>query len=401
MIIGEFCDVFPPETDGVGVVCRRYTEGLDALGNECWYVAPGGAKEAPVPFRTLLFRSLRIPRMAYRFGFPFFDRSFIKKLDAVAFDVCHAHSPFLAGRIARRVARRRGVPLVATFHSKYYDDFLKETHSRLLARIGVRYVVSFFNQCDAVYTVSRQAAEVLRSYGYQGELRVLPNGTEEWNPSGTAEEYLSTLLGPNYPKEPLFLFVGQQNWKKNIRLILDAFALYREKNGAGRLLLVGQGPDLHAIRTYAGKIGVGDATFFTGQISDRDLLLRIFAAADLFLFPSLYDTFALVVREAAIAGTPSIVAEGSCAAEDVEDGKNGFLCRPDDPEDMEAVIEKALPLAREVGEIARTTLPRPWPEILSEIGSHYVALAEEKKNDLSRKSKRRKRKKKTKGAIVS
>lgn len=394
MIIGEFCDVFPPETDGVGIVCRHYTEGLSSLGHDCFYIAPGSSKSPAVSFRTLLFRSFRIPRLVYRFGLPFFDRAFIKKLDATPFDICHAHSPFLAGLAARRAAKKHGVPLIATFHTKYYDDFRKETHSRLLAKIGVRYVVSFFEKCDAVYTVSTPAAQTLRSYGYRGEIRVLPNGTDEWTPAGTADEYLSSLIGPTYREEPLFLFVGQQNWKKNIRLILHAFALYRQKYGKGHLLLVGQGPDLHAIRSYAKKIGIAKKTFFGGQVSDREHLMQIYAAADLFLFPSTYDTFSLVVREAAMAGTPSVVAEGSCAAEDIRDGQNGFLCRLE-PESLLAAMERALPLSEEVGKAARQTLPHPWPDILAAAEADYAALAEKKKADmLSEKPGQKKRPKK-------
>ena len=79
--------------------------------------------------------------------------------------------PYIA---ARHIARRRGIPLVATFHSKYYDDVLKATHSRLLAWLGVKYILSFYNSCDEVWAVNESTGQVLREYGYKGPMAVMP-----------------------------------------------------------------------------------------------------------------------------------------------------------------------------------------------------------------------------------
>ena len=376
MIIGQFCDVFPPELDGVGTVVKNYARCLSAGEDTAFYIAP--RNDDPVgnrPFPCLFFGGIKLPGEPYRVGIPSIDFDFKKTVDGMRFDVVHAHSPFGAGRAARRVARKQGIPLVATFHSKYYDDFLAKTHSKTLAKLGTKIVVDFYHTCDEVWAVNEATGEVLRSYGYRGPLRVMPNGTDPWEPEGTADAKIREIFGEK--EGPLFLFVGQHNWKKNIKTVLDAVALYK-KEAPCRMLFVGQGPDKEAIEAYTKELGLADVTHFYGHTANREELMQLYAAADLFLFPSIYDNAPMVVREAAAAGTPSILVRGSCAAEGTEDGVNAFHC-DDSAESLAAAIKAALPRACEVGERAKATIPMLWDTVLSMARARYCELIEEKK----------------------
>jgi len=115
---------------------------------------------------------------------------------------------------------------------------------------------------------------------------------------------------------------------------------------------------------------------FTGHIGEPDALNALYRRADLFLFPSLYDTSGLVVREAAAMGTPSVVVRGSSAAECVEAGVSGYLCR-DDSADLARVVREALAdpeaLAR-VGAKARETIPIPWTRLVDDVLERYARL---------------------------
>lgn len=375
MVIGEFCDVFPPELDGVGTVVKNYARCLCEAGDTAYYIAP--RNEDPVgnrPFPLLLFKSIRMPGEPYRVGLPLLDGDFNRTTRELRFDIVHAHSPFGAGRAARRIARRQGIPLVATFHSKYYDDFLAKTHSRTLARLGTKIVVDFYNTCDEVFAVNEATAEVLRSYGYGGRLRVMPNGTDPWEPAGRADKEIRKLFGK--AEGPLFLFVGQHNWKKNIRTVLDAVALFHKEQPC-RMLFVGQGPDADAIKAYTKELGIEDVCRFLGHVADRESLMQIYAEADLFLFPSLYDNAPMVVREAAAAGTPSILVRGSCAAEGTEDGVNAFHCE-NGAVSLKNVMVAALPRAASVGECARRTIPVLWQTLIADVRTRYLELIAEK-----------------------
>ena len=91
------------------------------------------------------------------------------------------------------------------------------------------------------------------------------------------------------------------------------------------MVFIGSGADAREVQDYCGEIGIGDKCMFPGAIRDREVLRAWYCRADLFLFPSTFDTNGLVVREAAACSLGSVLIRGSCAAEGVTDGRNGLL----------------------------------------------------------------------------
>lgn len=378
MKVGQFSDTFLPVVDGVGRVVSYYAQGLAELVEACYVITPQQKDfDAQNPtYKVVEYRGIALPKLQqYRVGLPAFDGRYLSRMATLQLDIAHAHSPFVAGREAVRYARRKGIPLVATFHSKYYDDFYQVTHSSSLAKLGTKFVVDFFSKCDQVWAVSRSTAEVLRSYGYEGTIEVVENGTDrkEPDPEGVrlADEHYG--LGD----EPVLLFVGQMNWKKNIRRILEAVEILVKKQGRKlRLVLAGQGPNEQEIRALSMSMGLDHAVVYPGHISDQRLLQGLYARADLFVFPSLYDNAPMVVREAAAVGTPSLLALGSSAAEVLRDLENGLLAK-DTSQDMADRIGWALDhpdKLREIGIAARLTIPRPWKDIIAEVRERYEDL---------------------------
>jgi len=373
MIIGEFCDVFPPETDGVGMVVKSYAEELTKMNQHCYYVAPKAPNCTAVhSFPTFQYLSIGLNGSTYRAGIPQIDISFRKKIKKIDFDILHAHSPFSAGREAMRIAKKRNIPLVGTFHTKYYDDFYKATKSKLISNTCIKYVLEFYNACDEVWAVNHATADVLREYGFKKEIRVMPNGTNLWHPTEEAIKAVSEKYNIS-EEEHLFLFVGQQNWKKNIRNILHAVQIYATENQNFKMIFAGKGPDEEEIKELAKELGLRKKVIFTGHITDRNLLMSLYARADLLVFPSPYDNAPMVVREAAAAGTPSILLKDSCSAEGITHGYNGFLCE-NTPKSIADCIVDALPYAKQVGEKARETIPLPWNVVVQNALSRYREL---------------------------
>ena len=144
------------------------------------------------------------------------------------------------------------------------------------------------------------------------------------------------------------------------------------------LLLAGDGPDRGNLEKLAGDLDIRDRTGFLGFIRAGEELHSLYALSDLFVFPSIYDNAPMVVREAATNETPSVLIRGSCSAEGIEDGMNGFLCE-NSPEDIARTIQEALPKAREAGRAARRTIPRPWDEIMTDVVRKYQALIDRKR----------------------
>ena len=381
MRIGEFSDSFLPIVDGVGTVVYHYVTQMAQKGHQTYAVAPMDAMgfRGGYPFEILDYKSFPVPGMKnYRMGTPALDRHFNRRLRAVKLDIVHVHSPFIAGRVGMRCARRRNVPIVGTFHSKYYDDFLQKTGSKALASAGARYVARFYSRCDEVWAVTKSSAETFRDYGYKREIFVMPNGTDVRPlPAGTVEAASRRFeLGP----EPVLLFVGQMNWKKNIRLTLQVAARLKASGYRFQLVLAGQGPHKDEILTTARQLGLDDRLIYVGHVSDPELLDGLYARAELFCFPSIYDNGPLVVREAAAVGTPSVTVRGSSAAEGIEDEVNGYLCE-NDVDDMFRVVSAALSNPQRlaaVGEKARQTIPLPWSKLVDTVLERYQRLIDAK-----------------------
>ena len=377
MLIGQFCESYPPTVDGVGRVMYSYCQHLDALGHRALYVAPKNRKHTkPADLETLLYGGMKVPGEVYHAGIPVLDPVYCGAVSGLRFDLLHAHSPFFAGREARRLARRDGAPLVATFHSKYYDDFLKATHSEHLAKAVVKYIVRFYHTCDEVWAVNRQTGDVLREYGYKGEIVVMPNGTDPFALTDDARREARR----RYPVQegvPALIFTGQQNFKKNPDSVLRACALLKQAGHPMRLLMVGAGPDLQKLKALTETLGLSREVLFTGFLGERDILMALYERADLMVFPSLYDNAPMVVREAAVMGTPSLLIEGSCAAEGIIHGQNGYLCK-NSPEAIADAILAALGTAQTVGAEAKRTIPIPWDRLILQVEERYRALIQRK-----------------------
>ena len=98
----------------------------------------------------------------------------------------------------------------------------------------------------------------------------------------------------------------------------------------------------------------------------------------MFLFPSTYDTSGIVVKEAAACDCPALLVEGSCSAEGVTHGGNGFLCQ-DTVESIAQGIAAALPDAAAVGEQAKQTIPIPWDRLMKDVLGRYERLIDMKR----------------------
>ncbi len=379
MRIIQFSDSFIPIMDGVGNVVYRYAVNFGKKGHESYVVAPqtNTGYRGNYPFEMIDYVGVPLWKMnSYTVGTPKMDSHFKKRLQMIEADIVHVHSPFMAGQAGMSYAKKRKVPVIGTFHSKYYDDFLQVTGIELLAEAGVKIVVDFYEKCDEVWAVSESSAQTLKDYGYKGQVRVMPNGTDtkEILPEKVIEIKEKLGIGT----ESILLFVGQMNWKKNIETTLRAFAML---NGDLKLVLAGRGPHEAEIKALAEKLGISDRVIMPGHITDSDLLNALYSSAQLFLFPSIYDNGPLVVREAAAAGTPSVVVRGSSAAECVKDGVNGLLCE-NDPANLAMVVQKALLDERELeamGKRAKMTIPIPWSSIAEDVLWEYKRVIERTK----------------------
>ena len=379
----QFIDTFYPHIDGVVRTVDQYASRL--AGEGCTVFAPRARAyraqaEDDFPYEVVRTQELRLPFVDYGYPLPEFSAGLKAKIETGGYALFHAHSPFMLGRYAVRLGRELGVPVVATFHSKYYDDFQRVTGSKKLAATVTRGIVRFYESADAVWTVSPGAAATLRGYGYRGEITVIPNGTDR-SPLPDREERVRAAREKfQLPADKhLLLYVGQMVWQKNLRQVLDSFRLLCRESDEYRLVMVGSGFYEKQIRDYAGELLESGRVLFTGRIADPTELKAVYSACDLFFFPSLYDTFSLVVREAAAMELPSLLVRGADAADGVIDGENGYL-EENDAARLAAKIRRIFAdeaALRAAGVRAAQTLPVSWDEVLERVKAQYARVIED------------------------
>ena len=379
----QFTDAYYPTVDGVISVVKNYTTQLNKR-DVCSIAAPSASRKSNYVdadgFEVVRCKAMPAPE-GYRNALSAFDGKFKKEMLAKDVDIIHAHSPFEIGRTAARLAKKKGVPLVATLHTQYHQDFERVLGKRNpLVKFMIRYIMSVFKKADSVWTVSNASKAYLHRYGYKGEIRVIRNATDYVYPENAKE--LSDKIKKLHNlenQENIFVFVGRMAKYKNLLLLCDALKIVKDNNKDFKMLFVGGGFDLDEIIGYAKNIGIADKCIFTGNVGNRNDLQGYYLASDLLIFPSTFDMASIVQVEASAHKKPAVVVKGSCSAEQIIDNENGFLCE----ESAESLAQKLIELCsnpqlvKDAGIKAYETLYRTWDMVGQEVANAYREIIEE------------------------
>lgn len=376
-MFGIFNDCFPPIMDGVSLTAQNYAYWLHKkTGNVCVVTPKSPYYKDEEEYPVYRYSSLPIPmRKPYRLGFPRIDWPFHVKINQLSFGLVHAHCPFSSGALALRIARAQKIPLVATFHSKYRTDFERTIPNKYLIDLLVKKIVRFYTLADEVWIPQATVEETLREYGYKGKVVVVDNGNDFAGDVQIELVRKNARADLNIPDDQLvFLFVGQHIWEKNIAFLLESLSML--DSVPFKMYFVGSGYAGNEIKQLAAKLNLSSKVVFVGTVTERAVLKKYYAAADLFLFPSLYDNAPLVVREAAAMHTPSVLINGSTSAEIVTDAHNGFLTA-NSPQDFAHRIEDLAlsPIQmRQAGYRASQSIARSWEDVSGEVLDRYNNL---------------------------
>ena len=374
--VGLFCEVFPPIMDGVSICVQNYAHWLQKKVGHVTVVTPSvsGADYSAYDYKVFDYFSVPVPtRHPYVSGLAGIDPVYHAKIAKNRFRIIHAHTPFSAGNAALHVAHQQGIPLVATFHSKYRDDFEKVL-PRPVVNMMIRSIVRFFEQADMVWVPQESVIDVIREYGFKGHVEAMDNGSD------LVADYPEKVfvearqrLGVA-PEEFVMLYVGQHVWQKNPQLTIEA--LSRLEDVPFRMFFVGDGYAAEGMKHMVSEKGLDGKVTFVGPVSQREKIVDYYAAADLFVFPSLYDNAPLVVREAAALHTSAVMARGATASTIIRDGENGFLT-DNDPDKLAELLRKLIhdpERVRRAGVQASRTIVRSWEDCLEEVIDRYNVL---------------------------
>lgn len=262
----------------------------------------------------------------YRVALPGFSNKVKNLIKNGGYDLIHVHSPFTLGKYAINMAKKYNIPVLTTVHTKYKSDFERKLKLKCLQNFMLNYIMKPINKSDYVLSVSNGAAETVKEYGYTGkEIFVIRNGTD-LEPALPSIENVNMVVNKyNLHNNFVFLFVGRIVENKNIQFSLEVLKKIKESGiNNFKFLIVGQGDYTDKLKALVKEFNLKENVVFTGRINNRETLSSIYAAADLFLFPSAFDTCGIVAIEAAANQLPSVMLKNTCASEVINSGVNGF-----------------------------------------------------------------------------
>jgi glycosyltransferase involved in cell wall biosynthesis len=373
-----FNDGFFPLIDGVVRAVDGYARYLHQQGMDVTVVVPFVGDTSQYPYRILAIPQFKIPGFFY--PLPYGMRG--KRIQSLyQYDgpmLYHTHTPFLLGHLALRLAKQHRIPIVSTFHTKYYDDYLAATKSKMLARISTFFTMRFFKMTNAIWTVSKGTVETMRQYGLDHRpIKIIPNGINfKPNPINKMEAAIFLKDYQVSTEIPFILFVGQLIWQKNLKLILDTYLDLEKKGFLFQAVFVGDGRDEKKIKDYAKQLQLNSKLIFTGKIKNQLILAAFYQSASLFFFPSQYDNDPLVIKEAAAYQLPSLVLANTSIAQLLNNEVNGFIQKGDSQSfaaRIIAILSDSKKL-KAVGEEAKKTLVVSWSDTLKDLQVYYQEL---------------------------
>lgn len=325
-----------PYVSGVTVSVDALARGLGARGHEVMVLAPRPARgdgvqgigsPGPEP-RHAWLPSYELPALVpagYRMPLPSPMSRALSEARRFRPDVVHAHSPFVSGLVARRVARSARSPLVFTHHTRFedYGHYLGPLR-RPGSALGAAFIRRFWLACAAVIAPSTELADEIRSRlpeRARGRVAVIPTGVDVAGIRATPPVDPRPAAG--WPPDTLVVAsLGRLAAEKSPLTVLDGFAHAAREDRRLRLLVVGGGPMERELRARADAPVLAGRVHLTGALP-RPEALALIAGADVFAFASVTETQGLVLAEALAAGLPAVAIEGPGVRDSVRDGVDG------------------------------------------------------------------------------
>lgn len=380
--VGLFIDTWYPMVDGVIKVVDNYAR---RLVNYCEVVVfcpetRGFSKEddEKLPYKVVRCHSVPIIGYDYDLPTPALDPLFEAQIIRSGIDMVHIHSPFAVGTAGLLYAKLHRIPVVATLHSQYKQDFEKPLRTDLALKLVMGRIMGVFNACDECWAVNAGIKDLYeKEYGLTAPCKVRLNATDH-KPVEDKEE-AARIVNDTYgvPADAtVFLFVGRINFIKNIDFTVRALAKAKELGLRNfRMLFAGKGQDEDKLAEVVAEQGLAEEVVMCG-LTDRPMLERLYSRAKLFLFPSLYDANSLVQIEAACQGTPTLFLEGARTAATVTPGVNGYVSAPGEENYARAILDI---LADEEGyqrvsAAARRDLYLNWDDVVREVYKDYCSF---------------------------
>lgn len=328
MKIGMMADTYKPYVSGITTYIDLNKRALENAGHEVYVFTFGDLEYKDDESRVIRNPGVPLADTGYYLSLRYKTKH--KKL-LQTMDVVHVHHPFLSGRLALAYCRPENIPIVFTNHTRY--DLYAQARMPLMPEevsLGLlqAYMPAFCEQMDLVISPSRGMEKVLRQYGVEGPIEVVPNGVDLTR-FHNAEPLPRSEFGFT-DDDILLVYAGRIAPEKNLDFLFQAFAGITDLIPNVHLLIAGGGQKDHMeeITPIPGELGIADRVHFVGMIP-YDKLPSYLAMCDVFVTASVTEVHPLSVIEAMGAGLPILGIDSPGVGDSVVDGESGLLAKED------------------------------------------------------------------------
>jgi len=319
--IALFTGAYSNIRDGVSLTLNKMVAFLEQNGHEFEIFAPTTEKPAlEAVGKVLSVPSIPVPgRPEYRLSL-LLSRYLQKELSRFNPDIVHIATPDIVGFQALLWAKLNSVPTACSYHTRfnsyleYYNFGFVEPASWLIWK-------EFYGHCDHVYVPSKEIKEELESHGINKDVRIWARGVDAdvFNPNFRCQDWRHQVgVGED---EVVVLLVARMVWEKNLELFAKTIERLQASGVKFKSVVVGEGPARKDLQKRLPD------TAFLGSLKGVDLSTA-YANADIFLFPSVTETFGSTTLEAMASGLPVVVANASGSNSIVDNNVTGFIADP-------------------------------------------------------------------------
>ncbi len=370
-------ETYPPEVNGVAMSLHRIAGELERQGHAVNIVRPRQASEARGARygATLIVPGLPLPGYdGLRFGLPCRSKLRAHWREQTP-DIIYAATEGPLGQSAIRAAEDLGLPVVSGFHTNFHE-YMQHYKLPILEQLVKGFLRKTHNRTRRTFAPSSDVIDRLQSMGIE-DTRLLGRGVDSalFHPDKRDPD-LRQRWGAAAPDATVALFVSRLAAEKNIPLAVRAFDHVRSRLPGAACVFVGDGPE-------RAKLEKAHPDFIFCGMQQGESLARHFASGDLFVFPSVTETFGNVVTEAMASGLVTTAYDYAAPGRFIEDGVNGFLAKFDQEESFLQAIDRAIACRADWTKLRaaarRTAEGLSWEKVVRDFSRELQTVLEESK----------------------
>lgn len=308
MNIGLYTDTYFPQISGVATSIKTLKDALERQGHNVFIftttdpnVKKGTVEPNIFRFSSIPFVSFTDRRIAFR---GLFEATKVAK--EVNLDIVHTQTEFALGTIGKYVAHQLDIPAIHTYHTMYEDYLHYILNGHLLRPYHVKqFVKSYLKNMDGCIAPSGRVEELLRRYGVQIPIRVIPTGVDIQSMNRDADRDVRKDLGID-KDAPVILTLSRIAAEKKINHILNVLPAIIDEIPNVKFVIAGDGPDVKVLQEQVERLTLDDYVIFAGNVDHGDVG-NYYRMADIFVSASDTETQGLTYVEALAVGTPCVV----------------------------------------------------------------------------------------------